>query len=212
MQSRDYHLPKPIGERVRLWFFANEHLFLDHVRGHFARPEEPWIEVAGEEVVKKCRQIIDRPAVSDVGEVYDHLVQVLDDGIENSVSRPVFVVADQKAGGGERRSYCFLADAGFYVAGHGDCVRTALFVCDRPTDAPGTRYRKAWHTLKAKYGPRSYRDAKGGEMVVNNAVAWVSQENWNNCPVSEPLRPAGSVAATGPLWAKLGRVLGEGSE
>src|SRR4051794_12428989 len=111
MQSREYRLPDPVAERVRLWFFTDEHHFLRHVRDHFARSEEPWAGLVGDAVAKKCRQILDRPTVSDVGEVYDRLVRVLDDGIESAVIRPVFIASDQQAGGGERRGYCFLADA-----------------------------------------------------------------------------------------------------
>jgi hypothetical protein len=45
IQTRTCDLPDPVRERVRLWFFLNEHHFLRHVRDHFARPEEPWSEL-----------------------------------------------------------------------------------------------------------------------------------------------------------------------
>jgi hypothetical protein len=185
IQTREYRLPEPTAERVRLAFFHSEHHFLRHVRDHFARPDEPWGGLLGGRAAEKCRQILDRPAVSDVEEVYDRVVQVLDDGIEGSLARPVFIAFTQRVGGDGRSGYCFLADAGFYAVAHGDCVRTALFVSDVPSDSPATRFRKAWHVIRARFSRSSYDDKKGGETVANEQVAWVSIANWNTCPVRE---------------------------
>jgi hypothetical protein len=213
IQTREYRLPAPVAERVRLAFFLNGYHFLDHVRGHFARTDEPWGELLGERAAEKCRQIRDPLAVSLVEEVYDRVVQVLDDGIDRAVDRPVFIAFTQRvggAGGSRRQGYCFLADKGFYVVAHGDCVRSALFVSDLVTDSPGTRFRKAWHALKTKFSQGSYDDTKGGGNVLNEEISWVSVANWDTCPVPE--NPAPPTAATGRLHTRLSRTLGESRE
>jgi hypothetical protein len=216
IQTREYRLPAPVAERVRLAFFLNDHHFLEHVRGHFARMDEPWGELLGDRAAEKCRQIRDRPEVSLVVEVYDRVVQVLDDGIDGAVDRPVFIAFTQRLsgpGGSRRQGYCFLADKGFYVVAHGDCVRTALFVSDVAADSLGTRFRKAWHTLKKKYGQRSYADNKGRDNILNEQVDWVSEPNWDTCPVAEaPIPLSAAAGATGRLRERLSRTLEESKE
>jgi hypothetical protein len=217
IQTREYRLPAPVAERVRLSFFLHEHHFLEHVRGHIVRTDEPWGELLGERAVEKCRQIRDRPEVSLVEEVYNRVVQVLDDGIDGATERPVIIAFTQRlggVGGSRRQGYCFLADEGYYVVAHGDCVRTALFVSDAASDSPSTRFRKAWHALKKKYGQRSYDDTKGGDCVQNEQVDWVSKANWDVCPIAEsPATQVPSAAGTtSRLRARLGRTLGESTE
>jgi hypothetical protein len=217
IQTRAYRLPAPIAERVRLWFFLNGAHFLEHVRGHFARTDEPWGELLGERAAEKCRQIRDRPEVSLVADVYDRVVAVLDDGIDGAVERPVFIAFTQEvgsAGGSRRQGYCFLADKGFYVVAHGDCIRTALFVSDVAADSRDTLFRKAWHALKKKYGQGSYADTKGGDNVRNERIDWVSEANWDTCPVADVPAPSTAPAAgtTGQLRARLSRTLGESRE
>jgi hypothetical protein len=217
IQTREYRLPAPVAERVRLSFFLNENHFLEHVRGHFARTDEPWGELLGERAAEKCRQVRDRPEVSLVVEIYDRVVQVLDDGIDGATERPVFIAFMQRlggVGGSRRQGYCFLADEGFYVVAHGDCVRTALFVSDAASDSPGTRFRKAWQALKKKYVQRSYDDTKGGDRVHNEQADWVSEANWNVCPIAASPAPSAPSTAgtTDRLRARLSRTLGESRE
>jgi hypothetical protein len=212
IQTREYRLPEPIAERVRLGFFLHRGHFMQHVRDHFARPDEPWEAPLGKRAAEMCRQIIDRPDVSVVEEVYDRVVQVLDDGIDGSVGRPVFIAFVQRleGRGGVREGYCFLAAQGFYVVAHGDFVRTALFVSDAASDSPATRFRKAWFNLKQKFAGRSYSDDKAGEVVRNERTIWVSQGNWESCPVG-PERIAGA-GPMGRLHERLGRELGTGGK
>ncbi len=217
IQRREYRLPPPVAETVRLLFFNNEYHFLEHVRSHFARKDEPWGELFGELTAEKCRQICDRLDVSVVAEVYDRVVQVLDNGIEGAIERPVFIAFTQQFGeadGSRRQGYCFLADEGYYVVAHGGRVRTALFVSDAASDSPTTRFRKAWHALKRKFGQQSYDDSKGSDRVQNEQVCWVSEENWNVCPITESPAPSTPSAAgtTGRLHKRLNRTLDQSSE
>ena len=49
----------------------------------------------------------------------------LDLDLDGAVDRPVFIAFTQRlsgAGDSRRQGYCFLADKGFYVVAHGDCV------------------------------------------------------------------------------------------
>jgi hypothetical protein len=210
IQTREYHLPEPVAERLRLWFFSDRHHFLRHVRDHFAQPHEPWEALLGEPKMKKVRQICVGSDVSLVEDVYDDIVKILDDGIDGSVDRPVFVVFTQRMdekGGKQRQGYCFLADKGFYVVAYGDCIRTALFVSDSASDSPVTLFRNAWHALRRKFGQTSYDDVKGGHKVLNEKVAWVSELNWKTIPVANP-QATGAAGSTGTLHARLNQSMG----
>jgi len=186
MQSREYHLPEPVREKVRLQFFVDRNGFVQHVRDHFAHPAEGWDLVLGGSVIKMCRQIRSYAGVSSLEEAYDRIVQALDDGIEWSVEMPVFVDFLQNLSTGQKREgYCFVAKQGFYAIAYDDTVRTAIMVGDVPTDSAATRFRNAWQSVRRKFQQASYEDFKGNAKIVQQEAKWISQSNWETCPVLE---------------------------
>lgn len=207
IRSITYDLPEPVQERVRLDFFQNEYRFRDHVRDHFISAREPWGELLGAQIIEKARQILSQVGVSMVEEVYDRVVKVLDEGIESAITVPVFVAFRQSVEGGPRQGHCFLAHAGFYVVSHGQAVRTALFVGDTASDSRPTRFRKAWQVVKKKF-QGNYEDTKGGTRVTLDEVTWVSQPNWDACPVGPS--PLGPPTTAGSLRDRLKQKLDSG--
>jgi hypothetical protein len=207
IRSITYELPQPVRERVRLEFFQNEYRFRDHVRDHFTSACEPWGELLGAQMIEKARQILAQVEVSLVEEVYDRVVKVLDEGIESAITMPVFVAFRQRVDSGPREGHCFLAREGFYVVSHGQAVRSALFVGDTVSDSRSTRFRKAWQVVKKKY-QGDYEDRKGGTQVALDAVTWVSQPNWDTCPVGPA--PLEHPTAAGTLRDRLRRTLESG--
>lgn len=207
IQTRKYELPDPIKEEVRVTFFNNRHHFLEHAEKHFACGDEPWAELLGKETVEKCRQICSDPRVSGLEDVYDRIVRILDEGIDTSIEKPTLIAYRQQRGEFKGVGYCFLTARGFYVVTSGERVRTALFVSDVVSDAPATRFRKAWLSLKKKF-VGTYADRSGGVAVSTDESIWVSRENWDRCPVEETEAAPAGPPTTRRLHEKLRQALG----
>jgi hypothetical protein len=76
-----------------------------------------------------------------------------------------------------------VAKQGFYAIAYDDTVRTAKMVGDVPTDSPVTRFRNAWQSVRRKFQQASYEDFKGSTKILRQEAKWVSQSNWETCPV-----------------------------
>lgn len=184
MQVRKYDLP----ESKDVKFFKDASSFATKAQDHFLSDREPWGRLLGARRVRRMRNALAQKNQSMLQELYDHVVPLLDEGIQFSIGAPVYVQTSSRAtltkSGRtyDLDGYVFLSEQGIKIVVHGGVLRTAYFCSKTQNDSYHTLFRQAWKSIRVRMVGTRYIDPKGGKSIEHKRVTFVSHENWEFCP------------------------------
>lgn len=196
-EHRSYNLEN--GQRITIQFFANEVRFYHVLKDHLfsdgqesKKVDEPWERPLSVNFLKKLRQKVGSQGVSSLEdrefleEAYREVTEALADGIDFSVSFPIYVAFSQERVNARVKEpyisdgYYFLAWDGYLIIVRENIVRTAYFNC--ATLKPVGRKELVNEALKylSTLGYAWKIDSKGSERYIHTRLEYYSIENWQS--------------------------------
>ena len=173
----------------KIQFFATMERFQEHMKDHFCNKEEPWSRLLGQKRIKQLCQKINTSEVTttEIKDFYEEVVSILDNGIEFSISCPVYIMIDEQVHFSDDKykvqiTLQFLSSKGFIIICSDNIVRTAYFTGNNPHDAYLSLFKNGWKKINAQCGKKEYFDNKGQTHHKRLAVIKENIENWEKCP------------------------------
>lgn len=183
MQYRKYELPHD----AKLKFFNDPAHFAQHARDHFLSPREPWHRLLGAQRVRRIAAVDLKQDHLALQELYDHVVPIVDEGVQFSIRLPVYVIFSSNVETYTGREFSisgfyFIAEAGFKVIANGGVIRSVYFCNKTENDSKHTLFHQAWRTTKIRMLKEKTLDTKHKRYDSPQSVEFVNEENWRNCP------------------------------